>query len=162
MISSPCNSPEEFSGWASLRAISQMWSTVIVKAQVAFQRGLQEPDVREEPAAKLDAPELAEDGALQPFHEAIRPRMAGASPRMPHPERGADLIEGAPVFIALIGEDPLHAPPRRPIGGEDPRGQEPGGRGARELGQTAAIAYEHAASQAVYCQTLPTPLSLPM
>jgi hypothetical protein len=49
-----------------------MWSTVIVKAQVAFQRGLQEPDVREEPAAELDAPELAEDGALQPFR-AVRP-----------------------------------------------------------------------------------------
>src|SRR3990172_8880654 len=86
MMPSPRRRPEDLRGPTASCAIAQVRSLVIVEPEVAIQRDLQLGRAREEAAAELDAPQFGEDGALQSFHEAVCPRVAGARPGMRHAE----------------------------------------------------------------------------
>ncbi len=52
-----------------------MRSLVVVEAQIAIEGVLELRPAREVATAELDAPMLVEDGALEPFDEAVGPGM---------------------------------------------------------------------------------------
>src|SRR6516164_8660391 len=60
----------------ALQPVPLMRSLPVVEPQVVLQVALQLPDVRVVGPAERDAPQFAQDCALQPFDEPVRPRMA--------------------------------------------------------------------------------------
>ncbi|MDR7529078.1 MAG: hypothetical protein QN130_14535, partial [Armatimonadota bacterium] len=73
-----------------------MGTLVIVERQVAIQSVLHGRHAGEEASAELQAPQLAQDGALQALDEAVGPGMAGLGPRVLDPQRPTGLIERPP------------------------------------------------------------------
>ena len=109
-----------------------------------------------------DSPVFVEDGALEPFDEAIGPAVSGLGAGVADAELGADRVEEALELAAVVGEDSLELPAGLSVGGSRTRLRKRAQWIASTEGMTWAKAKEQAASQAVTCQSLPTPLSLPM
>ena len=86
---------------------------VVVEPQVALERGLELPELREVATPKLDAPVLVQDRLLQPLDEAVGKGVPRFRPRVT--DDGilpAGFVEDALEFASTVGEDPLHGMPR--------------------------------------------------
>lgn len=99
-----------------------MGAAAVVELLAPIESRLQGSGVGEESPAELDPPELAQDRALQALDEAIGPVMARLGAGMADVALGAGLVEGSPVFVALIGQDAL----QRPAGCLESRQHTPG------------------------------------
>lgn len=120
---------------AAPEAVVSMRAAPVVEVQIVIEHFLHGPDAGEEAAAELHPPQLAEDGALEPFDEAVGPGVAGFGAGVPETQLPTDLIKRSPVLRALITEHPLHGPSRlREVGHNLP--EELG----RRLGRTRSSA----------------------
>jgi len=95
-------------------SVTLMGPSLVVEIEVAVERGLQDWGAGEVPSAELDPLQLAEDGALQPLGKAVGLCAARLGTTVADAPRGANLVEGSPVFVALIGQDASHRPTGSP------------------------------------------------
>ncbi len=146
---------------AALEPVAQMPPAPVVEVQVVIEHLLHRDHAGEEAPPELHPPQLAENGTLQPLDEPIGPRVPGFGPGVSHPQLPTGLIERSTVLIALVAEHALHRPSRPGVVGTTCR-KNWAATSAENSVDRRATAYEQAASQAVYCQTLPTPFSLPI
>ena len=79
-----------------------MRALVVVELQEAIERTLQHPAPREVLAAKRDPPVLMQDGLLEPFDEAVGPRVARFGPGHADVQPPAAGGEGAFEFLAVV------------------------------------------------------------
>jgi len=140
-----CPLHEDLTGGSALSTVSLMGAMVVVEVQIAVQSCLHLCGACEEPPAELDtctalraaqcrcAPELLQDGAVEPLHEAVRPSMARFGPGMTDPPFGAGLVEPTAEVVALIGQNTLDLPAGLVEDWQDAGGQEASRGGGREL-----------------------------
>ena len=107
-----------------------MRAFVVIETQEAVQAPLQGRAAREVTSAEGHTPVFLQDGALQTFHEAIGPGMAGFGPRVAEAELATGRIERAMELRPTAGEHALHPPAGAPIVGHQDRPQEVGGAAA--------------------------------
>src|SRR4030065_324795 len=105
LVTSASSGEEDLARCSASGPVSLMGTAVVVEVEVAIEGGLQGRYAGEEPPAKLDAPEFAEDGALQPLDKAVGPGMPRLGTGVADASFGADPVDGSPVFVALIGQD---------------------------------------------------------
>ena len=103
---------------------SRMGTVVVVELEVAVECGVPGRCDGEEPSAKLEASELAGDGALTPIDKAAAPVMPKLAPSMTDVPLVANPVEGAPAFVALIGQDALKQAADSLVVRQDPACQE--------------------------------------
>src|SRR3989304_5493319 len=140
-VSSASAREKDIAGCSALGPVSLVGTPVVVEVEVAIQGSLHCCGAEESPA-ELDtcsalravqcgcAPELAEDRALQPLDEALGPSMSRFGASVADTMLATDLVEDAPVFVALIAQDA----PERPAGGPQPAGvARPRGRGRERV-----------------------------
>src|SRR3990172_135901 len=133
LVTSASPGEEDLARCSASGAVTLVSSPVVVEVEVAIEGGLHGGWPGEEPSAELDAPELAEDGALKPLDKAVGPGVARFGASMPDVSLGASLVEGSPVFVALIGQDAVERPASCLESRQDAAGQEAGGGRCREL-----------------------------
>jgi hypothetical protein len=153
---------EDLTGCTATSAVSLMGTTKVVELQVAMQGDLHLVGSGEEAPVELDSPGLLQDGAVQSLDEAVGPGMARLGSGVVDTPFAAGLVEPTAELVVLIGQDPMDPPARAAEGWYHSGGQEPSGGLGRELQAVLGDAVGASRSRAVYCQTLPTPLSLPM
>ena len=131
---------------------------VVVEAQVALERGFELPEPREVATTKFDAPVLVKDRLLEPLDEAVGEGVSRFRAGVADAEITAGLVEDALELASRrSGKSAL-----RKYGTTRFRRKSAATRARGAPTKTWARAKEEAASQAVICQTGPTPLSFPM
>ena len=91
-----------------------MGSVPVVKRQEPVQRPLQGAGRGVVVPAERDTPVLMEDRALQPFHEAVGPRMARLDPGVRDLVGRTRRDEPRFALLAVVGQHAPQPPPRRP------------------------------------------------
>jgi hypothetical protein len=132
----------------------------VVELYEAIETALHRVAAGEVPATKLDSPVFVQDRALEPFDEAVGPRVARPCPRVRNTEVAAGIGERRFELRAAVGEDTPHRSAGRSARGS--RGRSAPWPRRRTPAAGRPLRNEQAALQAVICHTLPTPLSLPM
>src|SRR5205085_3818235 len=102
--------PDERGRGATSHPVALMRPVFVVVAHEAVQRALQSEATGEVPTAKDHAPVLLQDGALQPFDEAVGPGVPRLRARVTNPELATRVIEGALEFGAAIGQHTAERP----------------------------------------------------
>src|SRR6266481_2795720 len=87
------HSPDERGRGSTTHTIALVRALGVVVAHEVVESSLQGRTVGEVAAAERHTPELLEDRALQPFDEAVGPRMAGFRARVPHAELATGRIK---------------------------------------------------------------------
>src|SRR3990172_171061 len=113
LVTSASPGEEDLARCSASGPVSLMGTTVVVEVLVAIEGGLHRRSASEEAPAELDAPELAEDGALEPFHKAISPGMPRFGAGVADAPLGANPVESSPGFAALICQDTAERPAGR-------------------------------------------------
>ena len=156
------HAPEQRGRGASPHAIALMRALRVVVAHEAVESPLQCRSSGEVAPSERHAPKLLENRALQSFDKPVGPGMARFRAGVPQAQLATGDIKRSLEFRAAVGEDAPHRPAGALEVRHDDHAQERG-RGLGIVGrQQPASPYDVAASQAVICQTLPTPLRLPM
>src|SRR5262249_59052824 len=96
-----------------------MRALVVVETQETVQAPLQGRAAREVTSAEGHTPVFLQDGALQTFHEAIGPGMAGFGPRVAEARLAPGRIERAMGLRPPLAEHPPHPPTRSPLRGPE-------------------------------------------
>jgi hypothetical protein len=146
--------PEPYRRWVPPQTVALVRRMFVVEADKGVEAPRQCGARGEVAAAKFHAPVLLQDRALEPLHKAVGPGVARLGPGVPNTVSPTGLIKRAVEFAAAVGEDSLNRPARPAIVREEDPGE--------EAAAVKAGSNQVAASRAVICQTLPTPLSLPM
>ena len=130
----------------------------VIEHEEPVQRPLQGPRRTKVVPAELDTPVLMKHRPLQAFDEPVGPRMSWFRARMPHLAVGTGRDEAGLELLAVVRQHSLQPPAGRTTS-------------VRKAAILAAVTSpttiraqpnDEAQSQAVSCQTLPTPFSFPM
>src|SRR5437870_4716725 len=156
------HAPDQRSRGPTADAIALVRALGVVVPHEAIEGPLQRRARREVAAPEHHPPVLLENRALQAFDEAVGPGVARFGARVPEAELAAGRIKRPLELGAAIREDAAHRPPGASVVRDDDLAQERGGGRRIMGGQQAGQPYELAASHAVICQTLPTPLRRPI
>jgi len=123
-------------GWrAAAQPVTLVGAPFVVELHEAIETALHRVAAREVLATKLDPPVLVQDRALQPFDEAVGPRMPRQRPRMSDTEPAAGVGERRFELGAPVGEDALQRPTRASVERPQDVAQEERGRRSRQLWQ---------------------------